>query len=643
GNGIASFTFKVSDDFNLYSDSTYTMTINVINESPTSANKTVTTQIDTTNTFTCNEFTFSDNDTNHNILNQVKVTATSGQGTFYYNGSPITEEIDINKADLCKLSYVPDPTNSGTNIATLNFKVSDEAGLFSATTYDLNVNVTNAPPESTNKDISIQIDENYTFSESDFYFEDPDTNHIDLNKAEITGTSGEGTFTYNGTSLNAGAIIDASNLSKIVYTPNPLRDGTDVATLNFKVSDDAGLYSDSPYNITIDVINDPPISADRNITLLVGNDYTFKKPDFKFTDPDSTHTTINEIDIISFVGDGEFKYEDTLLSTGILDPANIKEMTFIPNPDILGDNIATITFKVSDTLGRFSDLTYNITIDIIEKLPIPDYIPIEVPHDSIAANLTDSQARNPQAGIIPDMTVKPPDLPIVEPLDISFNNDGLYWISPQIMNEIDINAIVELSENKMNELNFIDYNINSSNTLSASVEYSEISMKTTSFLNGASETDIFSISSYRNLYQNNAENSLANDNTINNSDSFTPRIEEYEGHNNNKIIPEGDYLLALSKLSIDNSAISDMSETNRNVSDYTNTGNYFLDISNNVDSINLEADINYKGNEMTFFDSIAPDTPDDAITDDEFMVIQAQIMKKQESLFNNFKKIDKPN
>ncbi len=195
----------------------------------------------------------------------------------------------------------------------------------------------------------------------------------------------------------------------------------------------------------------------------------------------------------------------------------------------------------------------------------------------------------------------------------------------------------------MNELNFIDYNINSSNTLSASVEYSEISMKTTSFLNGASETDIFSISSYRNLYQNNAENSLANDNTINNSDSFTPRIEEYEGHNNNKIIPEGDYLLALSKLSIDNSAISDMSETNRNVSDYTNTGNYFLDISNNVDSINLEADINYKGNEMTFFDSIAPDTPDDAITDDEFMVIQAQIMKKQESLFNNFKKIDKPN
>ncbi len=85
GNGspYTTFDFKVHDGTE-YSASSYTMTINVtsVQDAPTAANNTLSTNEDTDKTFAASEFNFSDVDTG-DTLAQVQITAIPGTGTLF--------------------------------------------------------------------------------------------------------------------------------------------------------------------------------------------------------------------------------------------------------------------------------------------------------------------------------------------------------------------------------------------------------------------------------------------------------------------------------------------------------------------------------------------------------------------------------
>src|SRR5205085_2883012 len=106
GVGYASFTFQVQDDGGTalsgvdLDQSANTMTINVnsVNDAPSGANNTVTTNEDTDYVFGTADFGFSDSDGNN--LQAVKITTLPLAGSLSNNGVAVTAGQFVSAADI---------------------------------------------------------------------------------------------------------------------------------------------------------------------------------------------------------------------------------------------------------------------------------------------------------------------------------------------------------------------------------------------------------------------------------------------------------------------------------------------------------------------------------------------------------------
>ncbi|MEO5347430.1 MAG: hypothetical protein H7834_13795, partial [Magnetococcus sp. YQC-9] len=140
GANHATFTFQVEDDggtanggINL-DPTARTMTLDVtsVNNAPSGANKTVTTQEDTDHTFTAGDFGFTDpNDTPANGFSRVKITTLPGAGTLKLTGAVITTAgtlVTVNDISAKNLIFSPASNASGIGYATFTFQVEDDGG-----------------------------------------------------------------------------------------------------------------------------------------------------------------------------------------------------------------------------------------------------------------------------------------------------------------------------------------------------------------------------------------------------------------------------------------------------------------------------------------------------------------------------------
>ena len=148
GDAYATFGFKVSDGTD-DSASAYTMTVNVtpVNDTPTAANKTVTTGLDTAYAFTAADFGFSDVD--GDTLASVRIKRLETDGDLELDGADVTVDQMIARADIDagKLIFTPDAGESGDPYATFRFMVSDgEADSVSVYTMTIDVIDTSGDP-----------------------------------------------------------------------------------------------------------------------------------------------------------------------------------------------------------------------------------------------------------------------------------------------------------------------------------------------------------------------------------------------------------------------------------------------------------------------------------------------------------------
>ena len=115
-----------------------------VNDPPTAAHGTVTTNEDTDHTFTANDFDYLDSD--GDALASVKITGLPAAGELTLDGTAIADT-DLPKtvaaADLTasKLKYTPPANANGTGYASFTFKVNDGTS-DSASTYTMTINVT---------------------------------------------------------------------------------------------------------------------------------------------------------------------------------------------------------------------------------------------------------------------------------------------------------------------------------------------------------------------------------------------------------------------------------------------------------------------------------------------------------------------
>jgi hypothetical protein len=101
-------------------------------------------------------------------------------------------------------------------------------------------------PTSSDKNISVALDSNYTFGLSDFSFSDP--MGATLAYIYITTTPSYGNLTLGGSSVTSNQKIDINDIATLVYTPNTSYAINDYFSFIVNNSDD--LNSSSEYNVS---------------------------------------------------------------------------------------------------------------------------------------------------------------------------------------------------------------------------------------------------------------------------------------------------------------------------------------------------------------------------------------------------------
>lgn len=375
GQGYSNFRFKVSDGKGFSKDAnTLTFNVEPVNDPPTASDNIVTTARNTAYTFSAGDFGFSDVDKQDELV-QVRITRLAGGGQLQLDGAAVTanQVIAAEAINAGDLTFVPGENDFGEGYASFGFEVQDGTA-YSATDYNMTINVTvgNLPPTAADGSVSLDEDSTYTFKIADFGFNDEDPEDS-LQSIEITQLETAGTLTLAGSEVGLNQTISAAAIAdgELQFTPNRDANGQGYSNFRFKVFDgtDASVAS---YTMTLNVnpVQDAPSAADNTVRAMeIAPDeaagYVFKTEDFVFNDVDAE-------DEFEFVRITELTTTGQLLLNG--QPVSLNQeiavsqieagaLTFRPVPYENGDAYDSFRFEVRDD-EEFSESDYAMTINV---------------------------------------------------------------------------------------------------------------------------------------------------------------------------------------------------------------------------------------------------------------------------------------
>ena len=368
GASYDSFTFSVNDG-TVDSASTYTMTIDVdaVNDAPTAANNTVTTNEDTDHTFSASEFGFTDVD--GDSLDHVTIETLPSNGTLLLSGVEVSAGDEIAAADISNLVFRPAADANGASYDSFTFSVNDGT-VDSASTYTMTIDVdaVNDAPTAANNTVTTNEDTDHTFSASEFGFTDVDGDSLD--HVTIETLPSNGTLLLSGVEVSAGDEIAAADISNLVFRPAADANGASYDSFTFSVNDGT-VDSASTYTMTIDVdaVNDAPTAANNTVTTNEDTDHTFSASEFGFTDVDGD--SLDHVTIETLPSNGTLLLSGVEVSAGDeIAAADISNLVFRPAADANGASYDSFTFSVNDgTVDSASTYTMTIDVDAVNDAP----------------------------------------------------------------------------------------------------------------------------------------------------------------------------------------------------------------------------------------------------------------------------------
>ncbi len=163
---------------------------------------------------------------------------------------PNPEVIYTSPASTAILQFKPKKNTTG--IANISVILNDGAPTNNITTQTFEVTATseNSEPTSSDKTITINDDETYTFAVTDFAFSDDDGDtfqQIRINSLPVSGT-----LQLANTPVSPNQEIGVGNITTLTYTPAAGASGDNYASFTFSVSDGTA-YSINAYTITFNV------------------------------------------------------------------------------------------------------------------------------------------------------------------------------------------------------------------------------------------------------------------------------------------------------------------------------------------------------------------------------------------------------
>ncbi|MFA0718463.1 VCBS domain-containing protein, partial [Vibrio splendidus] len=218
---VPSMVYRVGDDGgNPIGDSSQnSLSIEVtppLQHAPTVTGQTVSTNEDITRTITTSEFGYSDQD--GDALQFVTISSIPSHGLLLLNGNAVTANQQISKADLDAghLTFTPNNNENGANYAQFTFTANDGHKNSAGATMVVDVNAVNDAPIVGSSFISSLEDKPHAFTTADFKYSDIDGDA--LNHITITNVA-HGVLSLNGTTVNVGDNVSASDVSSLIFTP----------------------------------------------------------------------------------------------------------------------------------------------------------------------------------------------------------------------------------------------------------------------------------------------------------------------------------------------------------------------------------------------------------------------------------------
>ena len=296
GNSLPEYTVTVTDGGSLTATATQTPTISLVNDAPTAANNTVTTNEDTDHTFTASEFGFADEDSGDS-LDHVTIVTLPSNGTLLLNGSAVSAGDDIPAGSISSLVFRPVANANGSSYDSFTFTVNDgEADSSSTYTMTIDVTAVNDAPVADNETGAVNEDATLTVADgtTDLLYGDSDVDRSDTltittySHSSATAVGGASASSGNGNSGTAGTDSVVGYYGTLTLAADgtytyvadqsiaDALDGSDTATdvFTYTVSDGNGGTDTATLTITITGVNDAPVAAADTDSVKITNTVT---------------------------------------------------------------------------------------------------------------------------------------------------------------------------------------------------------------------------------------------------------------------------------------------------------------------------------------------------------------------------------
>ena len=230
------------------------ITVDGVNDAPTSIDNTVITNENNTYTFSASDFNFSDID--GDTLDSVKITNLEALGSLQLSGADVilNQVIIRTEIDAGNLKFVPVNNASGAGYDSFGFSVNDGTS-DSTSSYTMTIDVNAAPTTSGIADVT--VNENASNTVIDLFASFADTEDVDASLTyTITSNTNQGLFSTTPIDGSAGTLT-------LDYAPNTY--GT--ASITVRATDSGGAIVESTFLVTVNSTNLAPAAVNDAYTV----------------------------------------------------------------------------------------------------------------------------------------------------------------------------------------------------------------------------------------------------------------------------------------------------------------------------------------------------------------------------------------
>ena len=249
-----------------------TINITAVNDAPTAADNTLSTNEDTVLVINAADFGFSDVD--GGSLQSVSITTAPDRGTLRLSGAPLASGASVGIADINagNLSYLPLANENGVAYTSFSFRVSDGVDLSNLPANTMTIDVTpqnDAPVLNINAGLTLLENTSQVITAAELQASDVEDGAGALTFT-LTSLPASGTLSNNGVVLAVNDSFTQQDINNGLISYNAA--GATSTTFGFDVSDSNGAGpAGNVFSITVSA-NAPPVIATGGALAYTEND-----------------------------------------------------------------------------------------------------------------------------------------------------------------------------------------------------------------------------------------------------------------------------------------------------------------------------------------------------------------------------------